>query len=401
MGPKQPVAGPSRVKATSSQAPPPPVAVASFNSARTLFACTQPVLGAADKLTVWDTISDRVIAEWDVEGASKVTTLCWTSVSTTGVAKKRRRRKSAVGTDNEEDVVLLTTDKGGLIVFTPRRGEVLRRLDIGKITASWADDQAAVITTSKEVHILSPDLSTVSHKYSLPENTPTPTAITLLPSSTPEVLHLLVASSSIITLHLNLVSSKIAHTSSPLPVSTSSVTSLRPLPTSLQGMSFLVLCEDDRTVSQYTLSTPTSPAKLSYRYASPTLSPAHSICYTSDLLSILHSSGEVSLFPLPSELDFARPKSDSKPSTLRLVEGKEDRLVRLAGLAFAPDLEGVSGSLVCGKMVGGGRVKWIKAVYEMPEGGVKSETVVKTDAQDLVGSASAENVSETYQQNRG
>lgn len=388
MGPKQPIAGPSRIKATSTQAPPPPVSVAAFNPSRTLFACAQPVLGSADKLTIWDVTADRVIAEWEVEGAAKATTVSWSSISSGAARKKRRKRSNAA--DGEEDVVVLTTDKGNLIVFTPRRGEVLRRIEVGRVTAS-ASEERLVLISAKEILVINHDLSAVEHRY---PHSGAATAAALLPTSTSEVLHLLVANSAVTCLHLDLSAQTITHTSAPLPVSTTTVSSILPIP-STQGSSFLVVCEDDRAISQYTLPTPTTSAKLSYRYASPTLSPVHSTSISSSLVSALHVSGEVSLFSIPKELDFARPKSDSKPSVLKLVEGKEDRLVRLAGVNFI-DEEDAPGALVCGRMVGGGRVKWVKAPYELPEGGVKAETVIKCDAQDLVGSAAAQNVSSPH-----
>jgi len=387
MAPKQSVAGPSRIKGNATQAPPPPVSVAAFNPSRTLFACAQPVLGSADKLTVWDVVADRVIAEWEVEGAAKATTVVWSSIAS-GAAKKKKR-KAGSGTEGE-DVVVLTTDKGALIVFTPRRGEVLRRLNVGRVHAT-ASGEHLVLVTAKEILVLNQDFSAVAHTFDLPSGTPASSSAALLPS-TPEILHLLIASASVIALRLNIVSSKVSSTSAPLPVSTSQVSSIVTLPTTAQGSSFLVTCEDDRTVSQYTLPQATAPAKLSYRYASPTLSPVHSLSMSNDLVSVVHSSGEVSLFPLPKELDFARPKSDSKPSIVKLVEGKEDRQVRLVGAAFSSEDED-SGSLLCGRMTGGGRVKWVKATYELPEGGIKAETIVRTDAQDLVGTAAVQNVS--------
>lgn len=150
-------------------------------------------------------------------------------------------------------------------------------------------------------------------------------------------------------------------------------------------------------MSQYTIPFPTKSAKLSYRYASPTLSPAHSLALSSTLLSVLHLSGEVSIFTLPTELDFARPKSDSKPSTLKLVEGKAEQVSRLARVEFGPtDSDEEAGSLFCGRMVGAGRVKWQRAVYELPEGGLRPSTVIKCDAQDLVGKANG-NVSCTHE----
>ena len=365
---KQAVAGPSRIKANATRAPPP--TIYAFNPSHTLFACAQPVLGSADKLTVWDIVADRVIAEWEVEGAAKANTIAWSSISSG--ARKKRRKKS--GNEGDEDVVVLTTDKG-LVVFAPRRGEVIRRSDI--MAQAIASDDRVVLVTAKEVLVLDSDHS-VSHTFPLSSSA---TSAAVLPTSTTDVIHLAIASSSVTILHLDLASNKIVYTSSPLPVSTSSVSSIIPLDTSI-----LVASNDDRSVSQYTLTTPTSPAKLSYRYASPTLSPVHSISTTSDLVAVLHSSGEISLFPIPKELDLTRPKSDSKPSVVKFVEGKEDSLVRLAGIAFD------EGGLLCGRMLGGGRVKWIKAVYEQPEGGLKAETIVKLDAQDLVGAA-GQNVS--------
>lgn len=394
MAPKQPVAGPSRIKAASTQAPPPSVSVSAFSPSRTHFATAQPVLGSADKLIVWDIIADRLLSEWEVEGASKATTISWASWSTSGSRKKRRRRSGAgQGQDGDEDVILITTDKGALIVYSPRRGEVLRRLDVGNICAACSDDTRTVLVSNKDVLVLSHDLASVQKTFPLPSSTSPPTAIALLPTSTGDRIHLLVASASVIQLHLNPGNGRTEYTSPPLPVTTSSVTALYTLPTTSQGTSFLAISQDDRTVSQYTFSSPTTPAKLSYRYASPTLSPAHSISLSPSLISVLHHSGEVSLFPLPTELDSARPKSDSKPSSLKLVEGKEDKQSRLSGAAFAPEDDESSGSIFCGKMVGGGRVKWVRATYEQPEGGVKSSIVVKTDGQDLVNSAAAQNVS--------
>ena len=390
MAPKQPQAGPSRIKASSTQAPPPPVSVAAFNPSRTLFACAQPVLGSADKLTVWDVVADRVIAEWEVEGAAKATTVVWSTIS--DAAKKKKRRKSGSGHEGDEDVVALTTDKGSLVVFAPRRGEVLRRVDVGRVHAAASNDRL-VLVTAKDILVVDRDLSAIANTFPLPAGATTPTAATILPSES-DIIHLLIASASVISIHISLDQDKLAHSSSPLPVSTSHVSSLVSLPASSHGHSFLVLCQDDRTVSQYTLPQPSAQAKLSYRYSSPTISPVHSVSTTPELISVLHTSGEVSLFPTPTDLDFVRPKSDSKPSLVKVVEGKEDSPVRLVGATFSTE-DDAAGALLCGKIFGGGRVKWLKAVYERPEGGVKAETVVKTDAQDLAGSAAAHNVSYT------
>lgn len=384
MAPKQPVAGPS--KSSVAQSPSPSSSISAFNPSHTQFALALPVLGSADKLSIWDVASDRVIAEYEVEGASRATTVCWACGSSTASGqKKKRRRKSDPSSDGEE-VVLLTPEKGGLVVFSPAKGEVIRHLDLpGKVVAAWSDDRGTILATPSSLLVFNTDASSIAHTFSLPSNTPTPTVIAILASSTSQILHILVASQSVTTLHCHLANSKITYSSPPLPVSTTFVTSLHPLPSTSQGTSFLVLSEDDRTVSQYTIPAPEQIAKLSYRYASPTLSPAHSVSTSSSLLSILHASGEISLFMLPTELELARPKSDSKPSTVKLVEGKDARLARLARAEFAFTEEGSAGALLCGRMAGAGRVKWHRVAYELPEGGVRPETRVKCDVQDLVG----------------
>jgi U3 small nucleolar RNA-associated protein 5 len=68
---------------------------------------------------------------------------------------------------------------------------------------------------------------------------------------------------------------------------------------------------------------------------------------------------------------------------MKLVEGKADQLARLARVEFSD----VAGTLLCGRIAGGGRLKWQSASYELPEGGVKPSTIVKVEAQDLVGKA--------------
>lgn len=394
MAPRQPVAGPSRQKG-AAQAPPLPPSVSGFNPSRTHFALALPVLGAADKVQVWDVTADCVVSEWEVAGAAKVTALCWASVASSGAAKKRRKRKSLAGDGGDEDVLILATNKGEastLAFYAPLKGEVQRTLPLpSQVTAAWSDENGVILSTASNLLVLGPDASAIAHTVALPATVSSPAAVALLPTSTAEVLHVLVGTLSVLALHLTLASSSITHTSSPLPVSTTSVTSLQPLPLTQQGSSFLVVSEDDRTVSQYTLQSPTSTPKLSYRYTAPTLSPVHSLAISSELLSVLHFSGEISLFPIPSELDFARPKSDSKPKQIKLVEGKDERIARIARAEFAVVDEGAQGALVCGRMAGGGRVKWYKAVYELPEGGLRSSTVVKCDAQDLIASQAQAN----------
>ncbi|WWC69654.1 uncharacterized protein I206_103597 [Kwoniella pini CBS 10737] len=387
---RQPVAGPSRPKYSQqpvAQSPPPSSSISSFNPSRTLFALASPVLGSADKVQVWDVATDRVLADWEVAGASKATTVTWASIQSDAASKKKKRRKSGPTEASDEEVVLITSAKGQLHVFSPTKGEIIRTIDLPEsATSAWSDEHAVVYTTSSSILTLSPDASSITHTFQLPSSLASPSAITLLPSSTPEILHALVATSSVLELHLDLSSSKITYTSQPLPASTSSVSSILPLPTSELGSSFLVVSEDDRTISQYTIVTPQTPPKLSYRYASPTLSSAHSLATSSTLLSVLHVSGEISLFALPNELDFSRPKSDSKPSTVRLVEGKDERIARLARVTFESQPAAAAGALICGRMAGGGRIQWQRAVFELPEGGLRPSTIVKCDAQDLVGS---------------
>ena len=68
---------------------------------------------------------------------------------------------------------------------------------------------------------------------------------------------------------------------------------------------------------------------------------------------------------------------------MKLLEGKADQLSRLARIDFSD----VAGSLLCGRIAGAGRVKWQSASYELPEGGIRPSTIVKVEAQDLVGKA--------------
>jgi U3 small nucleolar RNA-associated protein 5 len=399
MAPKQAIAGPSRLKGVAPTAAPPPAPnVSAFNPSLTHFACALPVLGSADKVTIWDVTSDRALHEFEVEGASKVTSLVWTTAPVPRDVKKKRRRKAeeeGLSVGGVEDVVMITTEKGEVMLLSPSRGEVLKKWDVGQIGAAWSGEgyNGVVLATDSAVLLLSSDGGSVAHTYPLPANTPRPTAIAILPSSTKDMLHLIIGTQSIYELHLNTKTNKVSYTSSPLPASTTNIAVLQPLPASPSGTSFLVVSSDDRTVSQYTIPSPKQLAKLTYRYSSPTISPVHSLSLGSHILSLLHSSGEVSLFPLPYELDFARPKSDSKPNTLKLVEGNDSTLVRLCQAGIVPAEGGVKGSVICGRMMGGGRVKWVRAVYELPEGGVRGSTIVKCDAKELVTSGDVENVS--------
>lgn len=391
MAPKQPVAGPSRPKASTSaaaQSPPPPASISSFNPTRSQFALALPVLGSADKLAIWDVTADRLLVEWEVEGASKVSTLCWTSVpSSKGQGKRKRPKHEAGADDGDEDVVVLTNEKSQAFVFSPKRG-LLRKLDLpSSVTASWSSERGVILASASSLYLLSPDAGSISHTFALPTNTPAPSAVAALPSTTADILRVLVASISVLVLSLNVGSGKVTETSSPLPVSTSSVTSLLPLPSSPQGTSFLVVSADDRTVSQYTLPAGQNKAKLSYRYASPTLAPAHSVSSTPSHVSVLHVSGEISVFNVPKELDFARPKSDSKPGVVKVVEGKDERQSRICRAAFALTEAGEPGALLVGRMAGAGRLRWHRATFEQPEGGMRTETLIKCDAQDLVAQA--------------
>ncbi len=404
MAPKQPLAGPSRMKPPNAQSAPPPSAVSAFNPSRTHFALALPVLGAADKVSIWDVSADHVMAEWEVEGASKVTTICWSSSplpdsipfeASVGTGKRKRRRKHGVGDGDE--VLLITTAQGELAVFSPSRGEVLRKFELpAPVTAAWADERHILFTTTSAILVYDAHLSDEARRFALPANTPPPTAIAALSPSSPQFLDIIFGSLSVARLTLDLETSDTSSTSALIPVSTSSVTSLLPLPPASQGTSFLVVADDDRTVSQYTFTSPEIPAKLSYRYASPTLASAHSVAISSNLLSVLHTSGEISLFPMPAEYDLARPKTDSKPSVVKLVEGKDERISILCGAAFAPAVSGSARALLCGRMAGAGRVKWHRVAYESAEGGLRSTTSFGCDAQDLAGPVAATNVSWSY-----
>ncbi|WVN89037.1 uncharacterized protein L203_104253 [Cryptococcus depauperatus CBS 7841] len=397
MAPHQPVAGPSKPKhanqPVASLSLPPPT-LSSFNSSRTLFALASPVLGRADKVQIWDIASNRVTSEWELPAASKATTLIWTSIPTDISSKKKKRRKSGAGQGSEEEVVLVTTEMNQLVILSPNKDEILRTVDLPEpVTAAWADKHASLLATRSFILILSQDASTIIQTFVLPANVSPSSAIAVLPTTTSDTLHVLVASTVVVALHLELSSSKVKYTSSPLPASATSISSLHPLPLTEQGVSFLIVSEDDRTISQYTLPSPEATAKLSYRYASPTLYSAHSLAVESNLLAVLHESSEISLFHLPSTLDFARPKSDTSPSTVKLLEGKDERIAHLARVAFVPTNDGEPGSLLCGRMMGGGRLVWNRVVYESPEGGLKANTVLNVEAQDLLSSAAASSLS--------
>lgn len=400
MAPKQPVAGPSRIKQQIAQSPPPAAAVSAFNPSRSRFALALPVLGAADKISIWDVPGDRVVAEWEVEGASHATTVCWTTAPATrtdfstpngdqGSRKKRKKR----GGEPAEDVILITTEKGELFVFSPARSKVLRKIELpAPVTAAWSNEPTVLFTTSSAILMLDLQAADSIRSFPLPASTPSPTAIVSLSTSTSRSLNVVLGSLSIISLCLHLDNSTTSSVSPACPVATSYITSLLPLPATPQGESILVVSDDDRTVSQYTITSLGIAARLSYRYASPTLSPVHSVAKSSTLLSVLHTSGEISLFPIPADLDLARPKTASKPSSVKLVEGKDERLARIGRVTFSTQADGASTVLLCGRMAGAGRIKWHEVVYEVPQGGLRASTIVKYDAQDLAGSALGLNV---------
>lgn len=361
----KPVAGPSRPRSNlnaPATSPPPRPAVSAFSPSRTLFALAHPVLGSADKVSAWNIIDDRLVGEWEIEGASKASSITWTTLPASAHGKKRRKR--------DEEAVVITTTKGEVYVWSPTKG-VVNKFDLpAPATASAYSPHGVILASASAVHVLSPDNDSVT-STSLPSGTPPPTAIAILPSSSPESLHIVIASSSAMILHIT--SSKIVANTSPLPVSTSSTLALHTIAS--PQPSFLVVSDDDRTVSQYTVASPGAEPKLSYRFASPTLANAHSVSSSSTHLSVLHVSGEVSLFALPTELDLVRPKSDSRPHAVRLVEGKVEKQARVCRVCLVDDE-----SLVAGRMPGGGRVKWVKVA--VGEGEVK----VRCDAQDLVSS---------------
>ncbi|GMK55962.1 hypothetical protein CspeluHIS016_0210180 [Cutaneotrichosporon spelunceum] len=338
----------------------------------------------------WDVAADSVISEWELPGAAKASAVCWSSVSASGATKKRRRRKSGVEAGADEDVLLVAFSKGdqsSLAVYLPTKGEALRTISLrAKAVAMWSDEHGVIIATESNLLVLGPEAATIAHTFDLPSAVKAPTAVALLPTSSGEELHAIVGAKSVVAVHLSTTSSSIIHTSSPLPVSTTSVTSLQPLPNTQQGASFLVVCEEDRTVNQYTFpGSPTAAPKLSYRYTSPTLSPVHSVAVSDEFVAALHYDGEISVFPVAlTDLDLARPKSNNKPSKVKLVEGKEEKAASICRVEFGPVDDGAPAVLSCGRMVGGGRVKWYSATIEQPEGGLATNVVIKTDAQDLV-----------------
>jgi U3 small nucleolar RNA-associated protein 5 len=200
--PKQPVAGPSRIKANATQAPPPPAPVAAFNPSRTLFACAQPVLGSADKLTVWDIIADRVIAEWEVEGAAKATTVSWGSISSGAARKKRKKKSNSNDTSRSSDATACTRPTSSRRITSPRLGANTTNPPLSVVRATTssspspfefdfffrvhavASDDRLVLVTAKEVLVVDSDLSAVSHTFALPAGTQAPTSASLLPTST-------------------------------------------------------------------------------------------------------------------------------------------------------------------------------------------------------------------------
>ncbi|ORY25733.1 hypothetical protein BCR39DRAFT_471127 [Naematelia encephala] len=384
MAPKQPVAGPSRLKSAAPAAVPPSPSVSGFNSSRTQFALALPVLGSADKITVWNVADSTVAAYYEVEGASKVTSLTWSWSDASSRKRKRQKHNSDDHpTADGKEVIVLTTAKQQVIVFSPTQHKALQIFDLpGKVTAACVAERGHLLVTSKAILRLSDDLTSISHTFPLPRNTQPLGAIAVLPTQADDSIHVVAASLSASVLHLSLSDSKVTYASSSLPVSTLSVTSIVTLPSTPAGASFLVASEEDRTVSQYTITSPQQPPKLSYRYASPTLSPVHSLSISDDRLAVLHISGEVSLFPLPEELDFARPKSDSKPSTLQLNE-LDGRIARLCRAEFAQGPATEPRSLWLGRMAGGARLTWQRVAYESSDGTIKSEIKVKVASQDL------------------
>lgn len=391
MASKQPVAGPSRLRsAASTQTPPPHPSLAAFDDSCTRFALAIPALGAADKVCIWDTTNDNQLFEHELEGASKACALCWTSAPAAFGPAKKKRRKSGLFSDHAVAVALET---GGALIISATDGQVLSRLNTPKrISAVTQVGQRLLAASSDAIYLISEDLTSVSTTFPLPAHSAAPSSLAVLPTSNSTVLHLLVANASVSVVHLEYSSGKLLYTSPAVPVSTSSVTALRTIPPTSQGTSFVVVADDDRAISQYLLPSVQSVPKLAYRYASPTLSAAHSVTISDDTLSVLHTSGEVSVFPLPTELDVVRPKSDSKPSMIKVVEGEVGRPARICGLTYVSNDRPLQATLVCGRMVGAGRVKWIRAEFGTGES-MRPPVTIKCDAQDLVNGARPDNVS--------
>lgn len=414
MAPKTPVAGPSKprssVNSPAVSAPPRP-ALSAFSPSRTLFALAHPALGQADKVSVWDVTEDRFVSEWEIEGASKASSLTFASIPASASASRgaagsnKKRRK-----DEREEVVVVSTTKGQIFVWSPTRG-VLSRIELPQTSGSavacalaFSEALHAVVAVSAtSVYLLSPDLANVAATIALPARTPAPTAIAILSSSTKESLHLVVASSTAVVLHVTPTGTEVEAVSAAVPVSTSSTIALYPLPATKGAsvpISFVVVSEDDRTVAQYTIPSAGADPRLSYRYTSPTLSSAHSVSASLSHLSVLHASGQVSLFPLPSSssLDLSRPQSNGKPHAIQLVEGKSDKPARVcrACLTLSAASQDASVSVVAGRMLGGGRIKWTTVQLDAADISESGETKVKCDAQDLVSSQQKEGKLQRY-----
>ena len=398
MAPKAGVAGPSKprssVNSPAVSAPPRP-ALSAFSPSRTLFVLAHPALGQADKVSVWDITEDRFISEWEIEGASKATSVTFANIASPAArSNKKRRKDSSAAADATEEVVVITTAKGQIFVWSPTRG-VHSRIELpSPAVASAFSEHGVVAVSASSIYLLSADLTNVAATIALPPRTPAPTAVAVLPTSTAETLHLVIASSSALVLHVTPTGTEPEAMSAPVPVSTSSTIAIYPLPSSAdESASFVVVSDADRTVAQYTIPSPSADPRLSYRYTSPILSSAHSISSSSSHLSVLHASGQISLFPLPSatELDLNRPQSNGKPHAIKLVEGKAEKPSRICRACFS--IEGQT--LMAGRMLGGGRVKWV-SVPLSADLAASGETKVKSDAQDLVTGSSKEGKLQRY-----
>ena len=428
MAPAKAVAGPSKPRAHQSvnapavSAPPRP-ALSAFSPSRTLFALAHPALGQADKVSVWDVLEDRFVSEWEIEGASKATSITFATVpfplsdaAAAPARSNKKRRKESVAQESAhtaEEVVIVTTAKGQIFVWSPTRG-VLSRIDLpvsasgsgsggpALASASAFSEHGAVLVSATSIYLLSPDLASVAATIALPPRTPAPTAVAVLATSTAEVLHVVIASSSALVLHVTPTGTEVEAMSAPVPVSTSSTIALYPLPSAAEEepASFVVVSEDDRTVAQYTIPQPGSDPRLSYRYTSPTLSSAHSVSSSASHLSVLHASGQISLFPLPSpgSLDLVRPQSNGKPHAINLVEGKADKPARVcrACIASAAADGADSVQILAGRMLGGGRLKWVSVPIDAAAANTAGKTKVKCDAQDLVSATGKEGKLQRY-----
>ncbi len=177
--------------------------------------------------------------------------------------------------------------------------------------AAWTDERGVFLSTSSAILLLAVDTLAVKHTFALPPNTPSPTALAVMPRSSGDKATILASADSVVSLDVNLSSGKVlSHLRHYLSQHLTSLRSRLCLERARDRHSSLAA--DDRTVSQYTFAPNSATARLSYRYASPTVSPVHSVNVSPAHLSVLHASARFlsSLCPpLSTSHDLSRTTS--------------------------------------------------------------------------------------------